>query len=214
MSSIPRRDLQVKICGVTNPYDARMCSEAGADALGFNFFHGSSRCLEPTGAIPWIHDLSPSTLRVAVVVNPDEALLSKLRGANCFDCIQFHGDESPEFCAAAGFPRWIKAIRVMDTATLEKALDFETSELLLDAWHAQSYGGTGKRLDWDLVRDFVSGNRDRKFLLAGGLNANNVRQAVRIVRPYGVDVASGVELTPGKKEEYLVREFVQMAKTA
>jgi phosphoribosylanthranilate isomerase len=191
-----------------------VCSEAGADALGFNFFPGSSRALDPADALPWIRDLGSSVLRVAVVVNPDGDLLAKLLAADCFDWIQFHGDETPEFCAAAGFKSWVKAIRVMDKDVLEKALEFETPELLLDAWHASAYGGTGKRLDWDLVRGFVARNPDRKFLLAGGLTAHNVRQAVRIVRPHGVDVASGVELTPGKKEEYLVREFVRMAKTA
>ncbi len=212
MSPIPRRDIQVKICGITNPCDARVCSEAGADALGFNFFSGSSRALDPADALPWIRDLGPAVPRVAVVVNPDGELLAKLREAGCFDWIQFHGDETPDFCAAAGFKFWVKAIRVMDHAALEKALEFQTPELLLDAWHPDAYGGTGKRLDWDLVRDFVAKNSDRKFLLAGGLNAHNVRQAVRIVRPHGVDVASGVELTPGKKEEYLVREFVRIAK--
>jgi len=214
MSSTPRRDLQVKICGITNPYDARVCSEAGADALGFNFFPASSRGLDPENALPWIRDLGPAVLRVAVVVNPDGDLLAKLREAACFDWIQFHGDETPEFCAASGFKTWVKAIRVMDKDVLEKALEFETPELLLDAWHANAYGGTGKRLDWDLVREFVARNPDRKFLLAGGLTAHNVRQAVRIVRPHGVDVASGVELAPGKKEEYLVREFVRIAKMA
>lgn len=214
MSSTPRRDLQVKICGITNPYDARVCSEAGADALGFNFFPGSSRGLDPENALPWIRDLGPAVLRVAVVVNPDGDLLAKLRKAACFDWIQFHGDETPEFCAAAGFKTWAKAIRVMDKDVLEKALEFETPELLLDAWHANAYGGTGKRLDWDLVREFVARNPDRKFLLAGGLTAHNVRQAVRIVRPHGVDVASGVEMAAGKKEEYLVREFVRIAKMA
>ncbi|TSA30173.1 MAG: phosphoribosylanthranilate isomerase [Verrucomicrobiaceae bacterium] len=212
MSSSPKHDLQVKICGITNPYDARLSSEAGADALGFNFFSGSSRALIPADALPWIRDLGPTVLRVAVVVNPDGKLLAKLLAADCFDWIQFHGDETPEFCAASGFKFWVKAIRVMDHAALEKALEFETPELLLDAWRPDAYGGTGTRLDWDLVRNFVAKNSDRKFLLAGGLNAHNVRQAVRIVRPHGVDVASGVELTPGKKEEYLVREFVRIAK--
>jgi phosphoribosylanthranilate isomerase len=95
---------------------------------------------------------------------------------------------------------------------MQAALRFETPNILFDAWLDGAYGGTGLRLDWDAVRDFVIGVNDRRFLLAGGLTVHNVRQAVRIVRPHGVDVAGGVELTPGKKEEYLVREFIRAAR--
>jgi len=200
--------VRVKICGLTNEADARMSIDAGADALGFNFFQGSSRCVDPDTAIPWIRKLGAAAARVAVVVNPDEGLLVKLRDAGCFELIQFHGDESPEFCARAGFARWIKAIRVKDDAALYASLKYPTTHLLLDAWSGAAYGGTGKRLDWDLVRDFLLEHKDRQFILAGGLNVQNVRQAIRISRPHAVDVASGVELVPGKKEEYLVREFI------
>jgi len=202
----------VKICGITNPEDASLCLSAGTDALGFNFFPGSSRSIEPDESIPWIRDLGNKADRVAVVVNASEELLEKIRAAGCFEAVQFHGDESPEFCVQAGFPRWIKAIRVSGPDVVAGSLTFPTPNILFDGWTAKAYGGTGQRLDWDGVRDFVLAHPDRRFILAGGLTAQNVRQAIRIVRPHAVDVASGVELSPRKKDEYLVREFIFAAK--
>ncbi len=202
----------VKICGITNPNDARVCLDAGADALGFNFFPGSKRFIDPTAGIPWIRELGDGIARVAVVVNPDEALLEKLAEAGCFEAIQFHGDETPEFCSRAGFAEWIKAIRVQSADSLSAALDFPTPAILLDSWSAGAYGGTGHRLDWDLARDFVRAHPAHRFLLAGGLDLSNVRQAVRIVQPAAVDVASGVESSPGKKDPYLVREFIDQVR--
>lgn len=204
--------VRVKICGLTNEGDARMSIDAGADALGFNFFHGSKRYLDPDTAIPWIRSLGASADRVAVVVNPEERLLAKLREAECFEMIQFHGDESPLFCVQAGFPHWIKAVRVKNNTALDASLAYSTPHLLLDAWSEAAFGGTGMRLDWDLVRDFLLEHKDRQFILAGGLTVQNVRQAIRISRPHAVDVASGVELIPGKKEEYLVREFIHVVR--
>ena len=185
---------------------------AGADALGFNFYPGSKRYLDPDRAIPWIRGLGDAADRVAVVVNPDESLLDKLRSAGCFEAVQFHGDESPAFCERSGYPVWIKALRVKGHEELLAVPDYNTPHLLLDAWSDGAYGGTGKRLDWDLARDFLSGQSGRRFILAGGLNVQNVRQALRIVRPHAVDVASGVELNPGIKDEYLVREFIRVVR--
>ncbi len=189
-----------------------MCREAGADALGFNFFAGSSRFLEPAAAIPWIRDLGDAAARVAVVVNPGEDLLEQIRESGCFEFVQFHGDEGPEFCEQAGFASWIKAIRVSGPEAVGQALSFATQNILLDGWSPNAYGGTGQRLDWDIVRNFATSHPHKKFILAGGLNVQNVRQAVRIVRPIAVDVASGVELTTRHKDEYLVRQFIREAK--
>lgn len=206
--------LQTKICGLTDQADAELALAAGVDALGFNFFSGSKRFLDFEQNRDWISQLDDSAARVAVVVNPEEGFLASLRDSGCFDAVQFHGDESPEFCARAGFPNWIRAIRVKDDASLEEALQFDTPHLLLDAWSAHAYGGTGKRLDWDVVRGFVLAHPDRQVILAGGLTPHNVREAIRIVRPHAVDVASGVELDPGRKDEYLVREFLSAARAA
>lgn len=204
--------LRVKICGITSEADARMCIAAGADALGFNFYRGSKRFIDPVAAIPWIRELGDEVDRVAVLVNPDNELMDTVRSGGCFEAVQFHGDETPSFCDWAGFARWIKAVRIRTPSDMQTAMRFETPNILFDAWLDGAYGGTGLRLDWDAVRDFVIGVNDRRFLLAGGLTVHNVRQAVRIVRPHGVDVAGGVELTPGKKEEYLVREFIRAAR--
>src|SRR5690606_29123044 len=107
----------------------------GADALGFNFFSGSKRFLDFASHRNWISALENDLVaRVAVVVNPDEKLLTTLRDSGCFDAVQFHGDETPEFCAQAGFPLWMRAVRVKDEASLEEALQFDTPYLLLDAW--------------------------------------------------------------------------------
>jgi len=201
--------VRVKICGITSETDAKISIAAGADALGFNFYRGSKRYLDPQAAIPWIRDLGDMVDRVAVVVNPEEELLEKIRSAGCFEAIQFHGDETPSFCEWAGFARWIKAVRVRNPGAMDSALSYDTPNILFDAWLDGAYGGTGLRLDWDSVRDFVMGVKDRRFILAGGLTVHNVRQAIRIVRPHAVDVAGGVELVPGKKEEYLVREFIK-----
>lgn len=200
--------VRVKICGITNEEDAWMCISAGADALGFNFYSGSKRYVEPDKVLPWIRQLSSKVDRVAVVVNPDENLILKLRDAGCFEIIQFHGDESPSFCDMAGFGHWIKAIRVRDENVLRGALTYNTPNLLLDSWIPHAYGGTGRRLNWNMVREFVHATSQRRFILAGGLNIQNVRHAVEIVQPHAVDVAGGVELNSGRKEEYLVKEFI------
>lgn len=206
--------LRAKICGLTNQADAELALAAGTDALGFNFFPESRRFLDFEKNREWISRLDDSVARVAVVVNPEEKFLTSLRDSGCFDAVQFHGDETPEFCAQAGFPLWMRAVRVKNDASFEEALQFDTPHLLLDAWSAHAYGGTGKRLDWDAVRSFVLAHPDRQVVLAGGLTPNNVRDAVRIVRPQSVDVASGVELDPGHKNEYLMREFLNAARAA
>lgn len=212
----PGPPLRVKICGVTNPGDAGLALAAGADALGFNFFPRSKRFIDFEENREWIAALAGRAQRVAVVVNAKEDELAKLRESGCFEAIQFHGDETPEFCAAAGFDRWIRAVRVKDADSLESALWYDTPFLLLDAYAKEAYGGTGERLDWDFVREFVIAHPERHIILAGGLNPSNVRDAVRIARPHGVDVASGVELEadPRKKNEYFVREFIQIARAA
>lgn len=206
--------LRTKICGLTNKDDAELAIKSGANALGFNFYKGSKRGLSLAEAHPWITALQGQVDRVAVVVNPTAEEVAQIKAAGCFEAIQFHGDETPEFCAAAGFPVWIRAVRLKDRAAFEAALAYDTPYLLVDGWDQASYGGTGHRVDWDLVRACAVAHPERKIIVAGGLNPSNVREAVRIVRPYGVDVASGVEFEPRKKSEYLMRAFVEQAVSA
>lgn len=210
----PGPPLRAKICGITTEADARTAIACGADALGFNFFPGSKRFIDFEKCRGWISKLAGRVQRVAVVVDAAPGFLAGLRESGCFEAVQFHGDETPEFCAGAGFPVWMRATRVRDEKSFAAALQYGTPFLLLDAWAEDAHGGTGKRLNWDIVRDFVIANPARKVILAGGLTPHNVREAVRIVRPHAVDVASGVELDPRRKNEYLMREFIRVAKAA
>lgn len=205
-----------KICGITTPEDALRCIESGAAALGFNFYPPSPRSIPAEGDLGWIGKLKADyrdVAFVAVVVNPDEDLLGRLRSAGCFDAIQFHGDESPEICVAGakGFSRWIKALRIRSEKDLELALAFETPCLLLDAAIPGTYGGSGHAIDWDLAAGFVTAHPDKQVILAGGLNPGNVADAVAKVHPHAVDVASGVESAPGAKDPTKVASFIATA---
>ncbi len=214
MSFFAPGPLRVKICGITNPADAETAIAAGADALGFNFYPGSKRFLPFVENRGWIAALAGRVDRVAVVVNAPPAELAALRDSGCFEAAQFHGGETPDACAAAAFPRWMRAIRVKDEASLAGVELYQTPFLLIDSWSAVSYGGTGRRLNWDVAREIVISQPGRHVVLAGGLTPDNVGEAVRIARPFGVDVAGGVEGGFRRKDEYLVREFIRAARAA
>ena len=203
-----------KICGVTNAADAGAAIREGADALGINFFEGSKRFVPLPEAAEWLPACAGKVARVAVTVNPSAEFVAELAGSGLFEAVQFHGDESPEFCAASGFPIWIKAVAAKDAATLEGALAYRTPFLLVDAYSADARGGTGKLPDWGLVREFVRANPGRRIILAGGLTPGNVAEAVRAVGPYALDVASGVEIAPGKKDPAAIRKFIGEIKAA
>ena len=202
-----------KICGITTQEDALAAIEAGAGALGFNFYPPSPRSIPEGADLSWISKLKkdyPDIALVAVVVNPDENLQARLRKLGCFDAIQFHGDEVPEFCRAVGaaFPRWIKALRIRTQADLDSDAGFETPWFLLDAAVPGTYGGSGQTVDWSLAADFVTKHHDKRVILAGGLNPGNVADAVARVHPHAVDVASGVESAPSAKDQVKVRAFI------
>jgi phosphoribosylanthranilate isomerase len=205
-----------KICGITEAEDALGCIEAGAAALGFNFYPLSPRAIPADADFGWIQKLKADyhdIAFVAVVVNPCDSLLSKLRGANCFDAIQYHGDETPEFCAreSRGFARWIKALRIRTEEDLAPALGFATPYLLLDAAVPGTYGGSGEQTDWALASDFVAAHPEKRVILAGGLTPGNAAGAARLVRPHAVDTASGVEFAPGRKDPAKVAAFISAA---
>ena len=205
-----------KICGITTSEDAVASIEVGAAALGFNFYPPSPRSISTGDELSWIKKLKADyhdVAFVAVVVNPNGTLLEKLGDAGCFDAIQFHGDESPESCLTEGgrFSRWIKALRVRSESDLLPAREFETPYLLLDAAVPGAYGGSGHLIDWNLASGFVSANPGKRVILAGGLNPENVAEAVKAVRPHAVDAASGVELSPGRKDHGKVAAFIRSA---
>jgi phosphoribosylanthranilate isomerase len=203
---------RVKICGITTEADARMCVKAGADALGFNFYSGSKRYIEPANALPWISSLQGAADRVAVVVNASPNLVKKLWDSGCFEMIQFHGDETPLQCESYGVGRWMKAVRARDAAALAHSLEFPVPHTLLDAWSHAGYGGTGEVADWSLIREFIANSPSRQYVLAGGLTLLNVAQAIAEVQPWAVDVAGGVESSPGFKDPDLVKAFILEAK--
>lgn len=207
-----------KICGLTNPDDARAAIGAGADALGFNFWPGSKRYLEPVGALPWIAALPAGVTRVAVLVDPEFADALRLAETPGIDALQLHGAETPEFCArlsGAGH-RLLKAVRGQDPAALRAALRFPPEiPLLLDADQPGEPGGTGSTIDWDAAASFVRDHPERPIFLAGGLTPENVTNAIRRVRPFGVDVATGVEIPgqPRRKDPSRLRAFLEAIRT-
>lgn len=203
----------VKICGVTNPSDAQAAVEAGADAIGINLFSGSKRFVKLGVVREWVEEIS--VVRVAVVVNPDADLLARIEDAACFDAIQFHGDETPEFCVTSPLP-WMRAVRVSGADALQGALEYDTPALLLDADSPGVYGGSGASVDRGLAAEFVRAHPELRVILAGGLTPQNVADAVRAVRPGAVDVASGVEVDgEGRwKDVAKMRAFIDAVREA
>ncbi len=205
---IPR----VKICGITNLGDALAAIEAGADALGINFFEGSPRHVSVRAASLWVAKLPPLISTVGVFVNAAPRLIQEALGSMRLDFMQFHGDESPDDLALFPWDKQIRALRVKDKRSLNALrLWPRSSAWLLDAYSAAGYGGTGKTFRWDLARE---AGRRKPVILAGGLTPANVAQAVREARPYAVDVASGVEKSPGRKDPIKMRAFIRAAKSA
>jgi len=200
--------VRVKICGITNPQCALAAIDAGADALGFNGFAGSKRVVDLAAASDWIVQLPPFVTRVAVLVNPTPGQAQAALALPGINLLQFHGDETPEFCAPFARHGFIKALAARDRASLALAARYGASAVLLDAFVPGAYGGTGQLIDLELAAEFVRQNPALRVILSGGLTPDNVAEAVRAVRPYGVDVASGVESHPCKKDPARMREFI------
>lgn len=203
--------MRVKICGITNLEDALAAVDAGADALGFNFAEEARlkrRHISLAEAEKIIEALPPFLVTVAVVVNPTAAQVRDylLR----VDRVQLHGEEPPGFAAEFGH-RTVKALRVGPDFTAEVANQYSVGAILLDAFVPNVRGGTGTTVDWNRASAAVR-TIQAPVILAGGLTPENVAEAVRIVRPYGVDVSGGVEKEPGKKDHERIRRFVREAK--
>jgi phosphoribosylanthranilate isomerase len=199
----------VKICGVRTLEDALACAEAGADAIGFNFWPGSKRHITVDDAVAIARALPPALRRFGVFVDAPAAEVRRALAVGAVDTAQLHGDEPPQFCDQLGL-RYVKAVRLRDAGSLA-ALDRYGGEWLLVDADAPSYGGSGQRADWTLARAAAA---RRPILLAGGLTPENVAEAVRAVQPFGVDVAGGVERAPGAKDWKRVAAFVAAAKGA
>lgn len=202
---------RVKICGITNLADAQAAAEAGADALGFIFYEKSPRFVSMKNAAEVSRALPPFIIRVGVFVNPTKELVLKAIAECGLSLLQFHGDEPPEFCAQFDLMS-MKAFRIRNAGSLKELPKYKTDAWLLDAYSSDTLGGTGEVFNWDLAVEAQKSGRP--IFLAGGLTPENVGDAVRKVRPFGVDVSCGAESSPGKKDYKKVRAFINAAKTA
>ena len=196
---------RVKICGITNLADAQAAVAAGADALGFNFYEKSPRHLTLPAAAGITKQLSPYIMRVGVFVNAPADFVFQAITECGLSLVQFHGDEPPEFCTQFGLMS-LKAFRIRDAESLQELTKFPTDAWLLDAFSPEARGGTGEQFNWDLALE--AQKYGTPIFLAGGLTPENVAAAVRRVHPFGVDVASGVESAPGKKDGQKIRDFI------
>ena len=205
--------VRVKICGITNSADALSAIDAGTNLLGFNFYEKSPRHITEAEAAKIRAQLPKKVEAVGIFVNAPPDNVASLCKSLKLDAVQLHGDETPDSVAQiARLIPVIKAFRVepeFPLATLDEYR--EAFAFLFDAALAGQYGGTGRTTDWDVARRAAL---NRRIILAGGLKVENVAAAVRIVRPYGIDVASGVESKPGKKDPGLLREFIQEVRRA
>jgi phosphoribosylanthranilate isomerase len=203
---------KVKICGITNAEDAAVAVEAGADALGFIFYRKSPRYVDPTLARQIIMSLPPLVTPVGVFVDEDRQVIRNLMDDCGLALAQLHGDESAAYCQELGRPV-LKALRVKDRSAFLALAEFRgragVRGFVLDAFSDQAYGGTGQVINWQLAAEVA---KAANILLAGGLTPDNVEKAVQSVQPYGVDVSSGVERAPGKKDHEKVRAFIRSAR--
>jgi phosphoribosylanthranilate isomerase len=202
--------VRVKICGITTVDDALAAVAVGADALGFVFFARSPRNVSPDEAAGIIRRLPPFVQTVGLFVNEDAAAVNGIADRCGLDIVQLHGDESPAYCDLIR-RRVLKAFRVQNLQSLEAMGNYRIAGYLLDAWQKDAFGGTGHTFDWELAKGAAAHG---PLVLAGGLDPDNVAEAVRRVRPYAVDVSSGVESAPGRKDHEKVREFISRAKEA
>jgi phosphoribosylanthranilate isomerase len=204
-----RHDIKVKVCGITNALDARAAVEAGADALGFIFYEKSPRYVAPAVAASIIAELPPLVTAVGVFVNEGLATVRSVMETCGLAMAQLHGDENASYCRELARPA-MKAFRLKDRGSLLALAEYQgrggVRGFVLDTFSELAYGGTGRTLDWSLAADVA---KSTTILLAGGLTPENVTEAIRTVHPYGVDVSSGVEAAPGKKDHAKIRAFVE-----
>lgn len=197
--------VKVKICGITSVADGLAAAEAGADMIGLMFYERSPRHISFELATEISRSISPFVLKVGVFVNPEEDDVLRAISECGVNLLQFHGEETPEFCTRFGVMS-MKAFRVRDAGSLLALPDYPTDAYLLDAYSPDAHGGTGAKFNWDLALE--AKQHGKPIFLAGGLTPENVGAAVRQVQPFAVDVSSGVESAPGKKDSAKVRAFI------
>lgn len=198
--------VKIKICGITNLADAKCAIKSGADFIGFIFVPGTRRYIPPQKAAEIIKKL-PKVKTVGVFADMPLPLVKKIIRQCRLNMAQLHGRESPAYCAKLKVPV-IKAFRVKNSGTVKHSSRYKTFALLFDAYKKGAYGGTGKKFNWDLVKNISN----RKIFLSGGINLSNVKLAVKKTRPFAVDINSGVEKYPGKKDQNKVKKIIALAK--
>ena len=200
--------IKVKVCGITNLQDAMKAVELGADFLGFNFYPPSPRYISPEKARTILTQVPAQVGKVALFVNEPKEKILEVINKQTFSGVQFHGEESAEYCRGWEL-KVIKAFRVRDRESLSGIDGFPADYYLMDSW-APGYGGSGAPFPWK----WLEGLNSERLILAGGLDAGNVTEAIRLVRPYGVDVCTGVEARPGIKDYEKLKDFISAAKNA
>jgi len=201
--------LRIKICGITNIDDALEAVNAGAEALGFMLYEKSKRFVRPETVKEIIREMPPFVSCVGVFVNESRENILSVKESCQLDTIQLHGDESPKFCQ--GIPgKVIKAFQLRTPKTLNTVATYQTNAWLLDSYSPAARGGTGDSFNWDWVK--AASPLDRPVIIAGGLTPDNAADCVLATRPYGLDVSSGVEISPGKKCAKKMKDFVTAAR--
>jgi len=197
----------IKICGITNKIDAVNASELGVDMLGFVFCDGSKRCVDLKTVREIVNELPESIKKVGVFADEDKDKVRAIADETALDMLQFHGDETPEYCAAFRKDyKVIKAFRLKDRDDLKPISRYEVDLYLVDTYREGAPGGTGEVFDWKILKDFEF---LKPVILSGGLSPANVARAILEVVPYGVDVSTGVESLPGRKSLQLLKKFVE-----
>lgn len=194
--------MKVKICGITNIEDGLLACEFGADAVGFIFYKKSKRFVNYSKAKSIILSLPYSVLKVGVFVNEDSKIINKLSGEIGLNIIQLHGEETPEFIKKIKLPVW-KVFRVNEDFDFKIIKKYKGCEFMFDTFLKESYGGTGKTFDWNII----PGELKRKIILAGGVSINNIEEIYKNISPAWVDVSSSLEKNQGKKDEIKLKEF-------
>lgn len=195
--------MKVKVCGITNYEDAVMALDQGVDALGFNFYRPSPRYIDPAAAYAIIRRLPPFSISVGLFVNAVVEDVAEIAAFTGVQVVQLHGDETPDYCRRLANLPLLKVLRMGGDSIPDNLQEYPVRAFLLDAKDEALFGGTGKSFDWRLAITI-----NYPIVIAGGLRPENVREAIRIATPYGVDVCSGVESRPGKKDAGLLMEFM------
>ena len=203
---------KVKICGITNYKDAKICIDAGADALGFVFYKNSKRYITPIKAKEIIRKIPPFISKVGVFVNENFENIIEIANLIKIDYIQLHGYETPEFCKKiSNYYPVIKAILIKDENDLKQFKIYKKYVNFLLDTKTESFGGSGKSFNWNLILNYKE--KIGNFILSGGLNKDNIVDAIKLLNPYAVDISSGVEKSAGKKDKRKVEEFISIVKS-